>query len=1284
MSIQLTSTDLDQWSNRRDAQGKLPALVRRLLMSTVRPERIRFPAAEGIALPGLDGVLRVSGPAGPYVPAGESVWEASTEARPKPKATRDYTKRTNETTTVERAATTFVFVTSRTFGDADAWVEEMEARGNGWKEIRVIDAQDLATWLETCPGAHAWLSNELGRPLGIVELSQWFDRWSAQTDPTTPAALLLAGRRRDAIDLLNELDGHPSPIERCAGSVEEVVAFIAATLRQGPAREPAAADGSVSPSVDEGDTNGVPEDEDVLTRAREPEEFEALLARCLVVEGEDAWRHWSRHDHPQILIPLFYPDSVQAAVKAGHHVVLPRISRGAHDRGRLALLQVDAARTAWTDAGLDFRVAGEYAIASRRNLRSLRRRIARHRRHQMPEWGSGPSASLLATVLLAGEWDTNYEGDLEVVLALTERASWRALARDLVMLTSGDDPPLAQAGMRWFFVDVIDGWDVLGTYLVAEDIDVLLEHAVPVLTEVDPMMHVTGEQRLEVSLEPTRPRRRHSSPLRNGIATTIAVLGSLIGDSTVGGRWTGQAVANRVVRELLHGANADRWLTLSSHLPLLAEAAPTVFLDAVEQSLKLADRPVMALFNEVGDGFGQLRSRHSPLLWALETLAFSRELASRVATLLARLTELDPGGQLANRPFASLIAILHLRVPQGRVDASNRLDVVDAVRRAVPAVAPKVMSKLITGHNSGMLIRNGPRYRAWPTPRMRSTYGDIFDSVDGLTVRIIEDASKSGEWRTVADLIGHVTPAGRMQSLNALAESWGSIDPEAQAEISKVLAGIADRHRQFPEARWSMRAEGAAELEEFLARFGALDASASDASLFGWWPKAIDMSTEVGREEAERRRVEIATKTARNGGIDAVRELARAVEAGYSVGYALAKSTDELDEQILDLLDAEDPKERDAAVGLVSARAQTPGWLAAQVRARSAQAAALLLSVEVTDETLELVDAAPKEQQSLFWSRVNPYRSSDDVLARFVDGLLAADRPYSAIHTVSMRNAPAPAEVALAALRAPMSGTQEHPRALQSPEYVIGSLFDQLEVAGVDSDDLARLELFYLPLLTGGRKPRTLQTKLATDAEFFADVVAQVYRPDDDAEDPVGDLEESTGSEADKVDTDEHQFSHVCWELLHGWQDPMPGTAPGASPHADLMHAWVTKAREALAVRRRAGVASMAIGEALAGTATDEDGTWPCLAVREVLEREQDDDLELHLSIARQNQRGVTVRGPYDGGTQERELAGMYRSWADAVRDRWPRSGKLLDEIAEVYEADARREDTLAERYMRE
>jgi hypothetical protein len=168
-----------------------------------------------------------------------------------------------------------------------------------------------------------------------------------------------------------------------------------------------------------------------------------------------------------------------------------------------------------------------------------------------------------------------------------------------------------------------------------------------------------------------------------------------------------------------------------------------------------------------------------------------------------------------------------------------------------------------------------------------------------------------------------------------------------------------------------------------------------------------------------------------------------------------------------------------------------------------------------------------------------------------------------------------------------------------------------------------------------------------------------------------------------EVPEDEYEFSDACWRLMRNWREPLPGATGGGAPDPDRMHAWVLKVRDELAQRNRARIASPAIGDALAGRTTDEDGTWPCLAVRTVLEQEQDPTLEDQLAIARMNQRGATIRGVYDGGRQERKLADEYRGWADQVRDEKPRAGKLLDVIVKSYEADGRREDESAEREPR-
>jgi hypothetical protein len=123
----------------------------------------------------------------------------------------------------------------------------------------------------------------------------------------------------------------------------------------------------------------------------------------------------------------------------------------------------------------------------------------------------------------------------------------------------------------------------------------------------------------------------------------------------------------------------------------------------------------------------------------------------------------------------------------------------------------------------------------------------------------------------------------------------------------------------------------------------------------------------------------------------------------------------------------------------------------------------------------------------------------------------------------------------------------------------------------------------------------------------------------------------------------------------------------------------VVAARDLLTGSGRGRVLPIVLGDALSGSSTDEDGTWPSEPVRDDLDVLADMDLGDHLAIARMNQRGVTTRGVYDGGGQERKIAERYATSADQVRDRWPRTGALLDKLSKSYRDDARREDRSAD-----
>src|SRR5690606_31027404 len=112
-------------------------------------------------------------------------------------------------------------------------------------------------------------------------------------------------------------------------------------------------------------------------------------------------------------------------------------------------------------------------------------------------------------------------------------------------------------------------------------------------------------------------------------------------------------------------------------LPFLAEAAPTVFLEAVENDLRTNTPIIRGLFKE---GF-MIGASQSSLLWALEIVSWNLECLARTARVLAKLDALDPGGNYSNRPINSLRDIFLGWLPQTSASLDIRLQVIDSLIR---------------------------------------------------------------------------------------------------------------------------------------------------------------------------------------------------------------------------------------------------------------------------------------------------------------------------------------------------------------------------------------------------------------------------------------------------------------------------------------------------------------------------------------------------------------------------------------------------------------------------
>ncbi len=136
---------------------------------------------------------------------------------------------------------------------------------------------------------------------------------------------------------------------------------------------------------------------------------------------------------------------------------------------------------------------------------------------------------------------------------------------------------------------------------------------------------------------------------------------------------------------------------------------------------------------------------------------------------------------------------------------------------------------------------------------------------------------------------------------------------------------------------------------------------------------------------------------------------------------------------------------------------------------------------------------------------------------------------------------------------------------------------------------------------------------------------------------------------------------------------------PGSDEHGDVnfdrLAKWVGIVRKSCAELSRIEIADLVLGELLASAPPEKDGTWPCEAVRKVLEDVQSEDIMRGVHTGVYNSRGVHTRGP--GGDQERQLADKYRKLAQQIRASSPYvASELLLKLTDTYEREAVREDT--------
>ncbi|MCS7938896.1 hypothetical protein N0399_25220 [Pseudomonas aeruginosa] len=888
------------------------------------------------------------------------------------------------------------------------------------------------------------------------------------------------------------------------------------------------------------------------------------------------------------------------------------------------------------------------------------------------DWKTHPSAGCIAQVSLLGGWNEASTEDKRVVEEFVRQPyeKWVEKLRDVLHVEA---VPLVYDGGVWGVKDRIECWDEFGFRIFDDHLDSIGGVCQSVLGVDDPALELPGDERYAAAIHgKTIP---YSKFLREGLAGTLALLGTRSGSLTNCRKGNASAVANGVVSSLLGNAGWVRWASISDLAATLAEASPDCFISAVEESAAGQNAPYLELFSqEAGGVFG--RNYMVGILWALEALAWDEELLVRASVALAEIAAIDPGGNWVNRAKNSLIDIFLPWLPHTLGSPERRKTALKTISREQPIVGRKLLIDLLPNQHQSTSGTYKPVWRLevdaqWNKEIGNEEYRDQSNFCAELLISLSEDNLSA-----LAELVGKYAslPArAREALLQALASEGVAAKPELERyEVWQEICKLLRHHRKFPETDWSLPEQFLAPLDEVAKKIKPESSLLLNKELFSssdYYLIDHSLSFEQQRERLDSARVSAVEAILAECGFDGLIGFVSTVDSPQYVGQALAALEGfNFDGAIIPALVNEVGRLQKFVSGYAWCKLWKGGWGWFDSLDKSSftpdHVVSLLCMLPFNKEAWNRANDLLGELQVKYWMTTQPNMFQlDSGFEYAIRKLLEVGRAGLALEGFSSEIFHKRDFDPSMACRALIDFASNGGDSNRVDGYRIAEVIKNIQShPAVNLSELGQVEWLYIGLLDKSNdvRPITLERNLASNPEFFCELVRAVYAPKDQAE-------------ARDPSVEDKNIALNAYRLLHEWS-LVPGQKSGDVFCPEEFKSWVREVDRLSNETGHYDVAMVCFGSVLIH-APAADGLWVAPIIAEVMNEKERDSLRDGYATALFNSRGAHWVDPE--GKPEKELAEKYRQQADLLEaSGFQRFSKTLMDVAADYERQAERHIT--------
>ena len=859
-----------------------------------------------------------------------------------------------------------------------------------------------------------------------------------------------------------------------------------------------------------------------------------------------------------------------------------------------------------------------------------------------------PVSGEIVVAALIGEWEDSDRADKALIesVAGIDYNSW--FSRVQGVLRNVGQLQLSQ-GHHWKVAERLALLRAVGQSVCPLNLEQLGPEMVRVLTQERPTARAGPSP--DSGLGPTL----YSSRIRNGVATTLAILANHPEVVPTCPKTTVESCVRRTVRHVLRGTESERWAALEDVLSLLAEAAPDDFLSALERRVQETREDTYEHLDTWG------------LMWAMQVLAWEEERLVRVVVLLSQLASLDPDKSAHSLPLRSLTTILLPWHPQTFASLEVRGKAIEALRREHPDVAWRLLLTLLPEATATTSGSHKPKWtlRSPDDYRVEVTFADYQQLVANYAMESVSLAA--GNVDRLADLvdrIGYLPREAQVQLLAFVTSAMEGSSEEVAASVYGRLQRITLHHRRYPDSPWALQPAELQVLEDILDRFGPNTPALRFGLLFS--PddyELLEGTDEKAWQQLSSRRREAIESLLQNEGPDAVVRLAAAVRSPDKLGSALgAIGSEEHQERILPgMLVDDDNRLVLFAKGFARARFGAQGWGWADGFlgriSSSVEKARLLLCCRFDQEAWGRVRQLDREGRRLYWTEVTVYPEDEEhSLDEAARRLTEYRRPYEAlrcVHTTYERSGSFDPSLAVAALRRAVRLGLE-PNMLDA--YYVVPIIEKLQEIAPSSPsiegELADVEMGVLRSLgrTTTFRPIVLERRLQRDASFFCEMIQLLYRSDNETANPR------------PASRKRRRLASNAAYLLRRWKLP-PGYTDDGHFDERVFGSWVSCVRTCCEKSGHLEPALLELGRVLRYCSEESPLPRP---IAELLNARDADTVREGYRSEWINSRGICL---YTGGEEERRLQAFFRDRARSVEVH-SRLAATFRELADWYKQE--------------